>query len=95
MKIQIFGMGCASCKKLYKLTQETVKEMELDADVEYIDDMQKIVEMGLMSSPVLVVNGKPVVSGFVPDKKGIREALQSEGEFKSSEGGCNCGNSCC
>ena len=75
MKIQVYGMGCAGCKKLYANTREAVKEMGIDANVEYSDDMQKIVELGLMSSPVLVIDGTPVIAGRIPDKNEIKEAI--------------------
>jgi small redox-active disulfide protein 2 len=94
MKIEIIGMGCASCKKLFAQTQEAVKEMGIDAGVEYSDDIQKIVDMGLMSSPVLAIDGQPVISGYVPDKNGIKEAIISGKEVKNNKSGCKCGGDC-
>ena len=76
ISIQVLGSGCPSCEKLYKLTKEAVIEMDLDIEVEYITDIQKIVEMGVMSSPVLAVNGKPVMIGFVPDKEKVKEIIK-------------------
>lgn len=74
-KIQVLGSGCATCKKLYELTREAVAEMNLGVEVEYITDTQKIVEMGMMSSPVLAVNGKPAMAGFIPDKEKVKEII--------------------
>lgn len=95
MKIQVLGSGCATCKKLYELTQEAVKQLKLDEEVEYITDVSKIVEMGVMSSPVLAVNGQPVMVGFVPDVEQIKTVLTKSNnpEVKKSE--CNCGRGCC
>ena len=75
MKIQVLGSGCANCKKLFEITQEIVKELKLDTSVDYITDVSKIVEMGIMSSPVLTVNGKPVMVGFIPNKEKIKDAI--------------------
>jgi len=75
MKIQVLGAGCASCKKLYGVTSEIVEELKLDVKVDYITDISKIVEMGIMQSPVLAVNGKPVMVGFVPNKEKIKDAI--------------------
>lgn len=94
MKIQVLGMGCASCKKLYAQTREAVKEMGIDAEVEYSDDVQKIVDMGLIFSPVLAIDGRPVISGHVPDKKGIKEAILSGKEVEQKKCGCKCGGNC-
>lgn len=75
MQIQVLGSGCASCKKLYEMIAEIVKELKLDVQVDYITDVSKIVEMGLMQSPVLAVNGKPAMVGFIPDKEKIKQAI--------------------
>lgn len=76
MKIQVLGSGCPTCKKLYELTQEAVKQLNLNEKVEYITDISKIVEMGIMSSPVLAINNKPVMVGFLPDIAKIKKLLQ-------------------
>ena len=76
MKIQILGSGCPTCKKLFELTKQAVEELGLKIEVEYITDIQKIVEMGIMSSPVLAINGKPTLTGFVPDIEKIKEAIK-------------------
>ncbi len=76
MKIQVLGSGCPTCKKLFDLTSKAVKEMELGIEVEYITDIQKIIEIGVMQSPVLVINDKPVISGFVPDIKKVKQIIR-------------------
>ena len=53
MKIQVLGSSCPTCKKLFELTKQAVNILDLKIEVEYIADIQKIVEMGVMSSPVL------------------------------------------
>ncbi|OGY22288.1 MAG: hypothetical protein A2126_01155 [Candidatus Woykebacteria bacterium GWB1_45_5] len=79
MKIQVLGSGCPTCKNLYEITQKAVGEMKLDAQVEYItgnEGIQKIVELGVVSSPVLAVDGKPAMVGFTPDIEKIKEAIK-------------------
>ncbi|MGB9883205.1 MAG: thioredoxin family protein, partial [Microgenomates group bacterium] len=66
MKIQVLGSGCATCKALYELTKQAVEELGLKDEVEYITDISKIIEMGIMQSPVLAIDGKPVMVGFKP-----------------------------
>ncbi len=78
MKLQVLGSGCPSCKRLYEMTKQAAADLGLDADVEYVTDIQQILAMGLMSSPVLAVDGKPVIVGFVPgsvDK--VKELLKA------------------
>ena len=77
MKVQVLGSGCPSCKRLYEMTKKAVQELDLKADVEYVTDIQKIIELGLMSSPVLVIDGKPVLVGMVPgNSEKIKELLK-------------------
>jgi small redox-active disulfide protein 2 len=76
MKIQVLGSGCPTCKKLFELTKQAVEELGLKIEVEYITDIQKIVEMGVMSSPVLAIDGKPAITGFLPDVRKIKETIK-------------------
>lgn len=97
VKIQVFGSGCASCKKLFELTKKAVAEIKLDVEVEYITDIQKIIELGVMSSPVLAIDGKPVLVGEVPNIEKIKEIIISKTTGLKSENGqvcCSDKNAC-
>ena len=73
--IQVLGSGCPTCKKLFELTQKAVAELNLKTEVEYITDIQKIIELGVMSSPVLTINGKVALVGQLPNLEKIKELL--------------------
>lgn len=75
MKIQVLGSGCPTCKKLYESTQKAVNELGMNVEVEYVTDIDKIVEMGVMSSPVMAIDGKPVIAGRLPDIAEIKEKI--------------------
>ena len=75
MQIQVLGAGCSSCKKLHEMATEIVQDLKLDTKVDYITDVSKIVELGIMQSPVLTVNGKPVMIGFIPNREKIKDAI--------------------
>lgn len=79
MKIQVLGSGCPTCKKLNDMTVQAVKELGLSEEVEYLTEeagTSKIIELGVMSSPVLTVNGKPVLVGFTPDIERVKGLIQ-------------------
>ena len=63
--IKVLGAGCASCHQQYEYAKEAVKNMGLSVEVEYITDMTKVMEYGVMSMPALVVNEKIVSMGKV------------------------------
>ena len=73
--IQILGSGCPSCRQLFELTKEVVEDLKIDSEVEYITDVTKIIEMGLMTSPVLAINGKAVLVGGGKSKEEIKEVI--------------------
>ncbi len=75
MKIEVIGSGCKKCKILYELAQEVVNNLGLNINVVYSTDINKIVNMGLMSSPVLTINDKPVLVGILPDKDRLKEII--------------------
>ena len=59
--IKVLGSGCKACHQLY---DNTVKAVEgTGIKVEYVTDLQKIMEYGAMSMPALVINEKLVSSG--------------------------------
>ena len=63
--IKVLGAGCKSCHEQFEYTKQAVKDMGLSVEVEYIIDMQKVMEYGVMSMPALVVNEKVVSMGKV------------------------------
>ena len=76
MQIQVLGSGCPTCKKLFELTKQAVQELGISAEVEYITDIQKIVEMGVMQMPVLAIDGKPMLTGSVFNIEKIKETIK-------------------
>lgn len=75
MKINVLGAGCASCKNLFELTKTAVAEMGINAEVEYSDDISKIIELGIMRAPVLVIDGKPVMVGGTDNINKLKEII--------------------
>lgn len=78
MNIQVLGSGCSTCQKLHKTVEEVVSEVGRQDTVEYITGDKgtgKIMELGIMSSPVVVANGKVVMVGFFPDKNIVKEKI--------------------
>ena len=75
MEIKVLGTGCARCKSLEKITRKAVDELNLDATVEKVEDIQKIMEYAVMRTPALVINEKVVMSGQVPKVAQIKDLL--------------------
>ena len=77
--IKVLGAGCASCHQQYEYAKEAVKNMGLSVEVEYITDMSKVMEYGVMSMPALVVNENVVAMGKVLKATDIEKLLHKLG----------------
>lgn len=65
LNIKVLGAGCKSCHQQYENVKEAVAALEIDAEVEYITDMEKVMSYGVMSMPAVVVNEQVVSIGKV------------------------------
>ncbi len=75
MNIKVLGTGCPKCRTLEKVTREAVAETGIDATIEKVEDIIRIMEYRVMHTPVLVINEKVVLSGQVPSVKQVKEIL--------------------
>jgi small redox-active disulfide protein 2 len=98
MKIEVLGSGCPSCHKLFELTQKAAAEAGIKDEVEYVTDIRKIIEMGVMQVPVLAIDGKPVMTGATEDIEKVKNLLRGQHETEKQEtrdgSGCACGGCC-
>lgn len=69
------GTGCAKCKALDRVTRKAVEELQLDATVDKVEDIRKIMEYGVMRTPALVINEKVVLSGQLPKIAEVKELI--------------------
>lgn len=77
MDIKILGPGCKNCVLLYKMTNQVVQELGVEATIDKIEDYGQIAAYGVMSTPALVVNGVVALSGRVPTPTHLREIIQT------------------
>ena len=77
MEIKVLGPGCARCHQVERTTQEVVKELGIDASIEEVKDVKKIMEYPILTTPGLVVNEELICSGRVPAKAEVTQFIIS------------------
>ena len=75
MEILVLGTGCSRCRTLEKLTRTAVESLGIETSVRKIEDIQQIMEFGIMRTPGLVINGKVVMTGKVPGLTELKELI--------------------
>jgi len=74
-KIEVLGTGCAKCKRLLANAEQAVKELNITAEVLKVDDIDAIVDRGVMMTPALFINGQVRAEGRIPDVNEIKKML--------------------
>ena len=75
MKIEILGTGCPKCKQLVAHTEAAVKELNIQAEIGKVTDIDKITEYGVMMTPALAIDGTVVSAGKVLSKDEIKKII--------------------
>ncbi len=78
LEIKILGTGCPKCQSLKKVVEQALSELGVQAKIEEVKDINKIMEYPIMFTPALVVNGKVKLSGKVPTVEEVKKYLEEE-----------------
>ena len=73
--IQILGTGCKKCAALKENAETALKQVNIEADVEKIEDINEIVKFGVMSTPALAIDGEVKIVGKVASSDEIAQLL--------------------
>lgn len=75
MEIKILGTGCSKCEKLEKNLDIALKELDMQATIEKVDDLIEMVSYGVMSTPGFVINDEVKSVGKALSVKEIKKLL--------------------
>ena len=76
MKIEIYGSGCSKCKKTEEIVRQVVNELNIKAEISKIEDLQKIIDKGIMMTPAVAIDGEIKILGRVPSTQDVKKILQ-------------------
>lgn len=76
MLIRVIGSGCPTCERLYEMVLKLKKEGKINAEVEYSKDISELIELGVMGSPALVIDGEVAGVGMPKDEEALIEIIK-------------------
>jgi len=85
MNIKILGTGCSKCQELEKTVREVVKELQVDATVQKVNEMGKILEYPILITPGLVIDEELVIAGKVPARADVVKFIMNAIDKKEKE----------
>ncbi len=74
-KIEVLGPGCSRCKETYRVVQHVVQQAGLDIEVVKDESIERMMALGLMSTPGIAIDGKVVLNGRIPKAEEVRKLL--------------------
>jgi len=77
MLIQVLGTGCKRCKTLHEIVTKAVQETHVDAQIEKVEDIQKIMAFEILMTPALAINGEVKAAGRVPNVEEIKRMIST------------------
>jgi small redox-active disulfide protein 2 len=75
MLIQVLGTGCAKCRTLYETVKKAVEATGVDAWVEKVEDIEKIMAFEILMTPGLVIDGEVKTAGRLPTIEEIKKLI--------------------
>jgi hypothetical protein len=75
VRLQILGPGCFNCDRLEQIVREALAELKIPGDLSHVTDPVEIAKFGVLGVPALVINGRIVSVGAVPDHNRVRQWL--------------------
>lgn len=76
MKIEVLGTGCAKCSEQFNNVLSALTKTGKFAQVEKQEDMMKIMEYGVMSTPAIVIDGEVKAYGKVLSTDEVVELIK-------------------
>ncbi|ADQ15456.1 thioredoxin family protein [Halanaerobium hydrogeniformans] len=77
MEIRIYGPGCRNCVNLTKNAKKALEETGVEAEIIKVEDMQKIIEAGIMTTPAIGINGEVKIKGKVASVEEIVDLINA------------------
>ncbi|MCD6475800.1 MAG: TM0996/MTH895 family glutaredoxin-like protein [Anaerolineaceae bacterium] len=75
IEIKVLGPGCVNCKRLEQIARKVIGTLAINANLVKVTNYKEIVDLGVLSTPGLIVNDRIVSSGRIPSEAEISDWL--------------------
>ena len=69
--IKVLGTGCANCRNTIKLIEEVANTTGVAIQIEKVEALPDMMSYGIMATHGVVMDGKVIHAGGVPDRKKV------------------------
>jgi small redox-active disulfide protein 2 len=76
MKIEVLGPGCPKCHNTEENVKKALLELNKQAEVIKVTDINAMIDKGVMQTPALIIDGKIVIQGKIPTVEQIKQFIQ-------------------
>lgn len=74
-RIEVLGPGCARCHETHRVVRHVVEQAGIDCVVQKNESIDRMVELGVLRTPAVVVDGRVVHQGSIPKSEELRRLL--------------------
>lgn len=92
-QIKVLGACCSACTKLFVAVNEVVEEMDLNAGITQVKDMEEICKYNVLRLPALIIDEKVASTGSMTKtqvKKLLVDYFKSNPEPEEPKKKCCC-----
>jgi len=76
-EVKVLGSGCANCRATARMIEEVAQSRGVDIRLEKVERIEDIAAAGVMRTPGVIVDGKLVHAGGIPQREAVAGWLQA------------------
>lgn len=75
--IKILGTGCPKCKQTESMVRQALSELQVEANVQKVEDIQDIMQYNVLSTPAVVIDEEVKIKGRVPSLAELKVLIEA------------------
>lgn len=78
MKITVLALDCPNCKRFEEHVHTAIQNLQIEPEIERLTDAEDMIDLGIASSPALIIDGEIKSSGRVLSVEQIERFLREQ-----------------